>query len=95
VKARFPFSLYKVTGHSMEPVYKEGDLVLSFNYSNPKVGTAVLFNHNRQVYLKRITQIRDNKYYLAGDNQVDSHDSKDFGWVGKSSLVGSVVKKFP
>lgn len=39
-------------------------------------------------------QIPDNTYFLLGDNRSHSSDSRDFGPVPKSSIVGKVIFRY-
>ena len=41
--------------------------------------------------VKRIDSIRDGKYVMRGDNKINSLDSRVFGEVDKSSIMGKVV----
>jgi signal peptidase I len=36
-------------------------------------------------------QLREDEYFVMGDNQIDSHDSRDFGPVRASNLIGRVT----
>ena len=95
----FPISIFKVRGRSMLPSFREGDYLLVCNIayllSSLKKGDVVIARHpsDKQLILKRILKIKDKKYFLAGDNQKDSSDSKNFGKVNRKSLVGKVFFK--
>ena len=40
--------------------------------------------------------IKENEYYIMGDNRIDSKDSRDFGTVSKDKILGTVeFKIFP
>jgi phage repressor protein C with HTH and peptisase S24 domain len=68
----FPFSLFKVSGHSMEPVLKPGSYVFTYNWANPKIGDVVVFMHNGKYMVKRVCKIENGKYHVLGDNKDDS-----------------------
>ena len=72
----FPFSFYRVSGHSMEPTLKNGQVVvadyLSFRFRPPQVGDIILFDFGSKKLIKRITQIQERGYLVAGDNRADS-----------------------
>ena len=58
----FPFSIYKVEGHSMEPALKAGDRVLvltwAYLFSKHKKGDVIVFKDashtNDKYFIKRI-----------------------------------------
>lgn len=85
---KFPISKFKVFGNSMKPTLKEGQEVLTFNWSKPKVGDVVVVKGK---IIKRIQKIMGDKVYLVGDNQAESTDSRHFGLVEKSQIVGRVL----
>ena len=78
-----------------EPSSNEGDFVLvnriSYLFSRPKVGQLVVLKDPRdssRLILKRVTGARDSSFWVEGDNFADSRDSRQFGWVPKTALVG-------
>ncbi|MEK7534257.1 MAG: S26 family signal peptidase [Patescibacteria group bacterium] len=96
------FSLFKIEGHSMEPTIKNGQSVLAsslpYFFSKPKMGDIVVFRKNERVLMKRITKIDQSddgkKYFVKGDNEKDSMDSKRFGWISKNDIIGKVIYTF-
>lgn len=87
----FGFKIIKVQGHSMEPALKAGSFALVKKSQNLKIGDVVLFQADDQQMLKRVSKIEDNLFYLTGDNQNDSLDSRTFGWVAKNKIFGKVI----
>ena len=91
----FPFSRYKVVGHSMEPTLKDGDTLwvnrLSYLFSSPKKKDVVVFNHNNKFLIKRVYKIGKNGFFLRGDNKKDSLDSRDLGFVSFKQIIGKVI----
>jgi nickel-type superoxide dismutase maturation protease len=92
-------SKFKVLGHSMEPQLKNQNTILvsSFPYlfKSPKINDIVAFeDKKRNIMIKRITRIRNNKFFLAGDNKKDSFDSRNFGEISKNQILGKVIYKF-
>ncbi len=79
----------------MEPTIKNGETVLAssipFLFSNPKVGDVVVFKKNEKVFIKRITKIDGEKYFVGGDNKKDSLDSRKIGLVERSGIAGKVI----
>jgi signal peptidase I len=49
----------------------------------------------RDIYqIKRITEIKDGKFFVTGDNANASTDSRDFGWLRANEIVGKLLIKF-
>lgn len=92
-----PIIKFQVLGNSMFPLYKAGDMVLvnKFAYflNNPKRGDIVILTdpRDKRVVLKRIAKIANKKYYVLGDNEKESTDSRTFGWIRKEQVVGKVI----
>ena len=91
-------SLLKISGHSMEPVIKNGQTVLAssipYFFSNPKVGNIIAFKHKTKIFIKRITKIDKEKYFVKGDNKDDSIDSRKFGFIERKEIAGYVFFNF-
>jgi signal peptidase I len=91
-------SKFKIIGHSMEPLIKNGDLVLvsgiSYLFRNPQKGDMVAFkNKERKILIKRIHSIKNANYFVLGDNKNDSLDSRSYGWVLRKDILGKVIYK--
>jgi nickel-type superoxide dismutase maturation protease len=89
---------YKISGHSMEPFLKNGDLVLVtgliYIFKNPKINDIVAFRvSSGKVLIKRIREIKNGLFFVSGDNKKDSLDSKDFGLISKKSIIGKLIYK--
>lgn len=85
-----------------EPFCREGDFVvgerISFLLSHPKIGQLVLVSHPLEkglVLLKRIIERKKEEntwlYWVEGDNASRSSDSRNFGWVPQSLLLGRAI----
>lgn len=85
---RHPISKFKVFGNSMYPTLKEGQEVLTFNWNKPKVRDIVVMKDQK---IKRVQKIIGNKVYLVGDNKTESTDSRHFGPVDISQVIGKVI----
>ena len=87
----------RVTGDSMSPCLKNGDEILIKKVVNLKIGDVVLANHpfkQSVKILKRISEItEDGKYFLVGDNLIESTDSRTFGTISLNEILGKVEKK--
>lgn len=91
--------LYRVTGESMLPGLKPGELVFvdfnAYRQVQPLAGQIVILYHPHRPGLKiikRVTQVLDDgKYFVSGDNPAASTDSRSFGPVPSSAIIGRVV----
>jgi len=81
----------------MEPFLLDGHAVLAssipFIFSKPKIGEVVVFIYQKKSYIKRITNLKVDKFFLTGDNRKDSLDSKKMGWISKKDIIGKVIYK--
>ena len=86
---------FRVSGRSMLPLLKHGDVVLIDPAAEPVVGAVVLARHPLRtdtVILKRIDHItEDGRLYLLGDNPAESTDSRAFGTLSPALVQGTVV----
>lgn len=63
----FPFSRFIVADHSMEPEYKPGDHVLTFNWGRLQSGDVVVFIENRHPGGNVVT---DKQSLLSGESRI-------------------------
>lgn len=89
------FSRFKVHGNSMLPTLKPGHDVLVFNwayiFSKPKKGDIVVIRVNGREMVKRIQKVQGYEYFVEGDNEEESTDSRSFGPVDRSEIIGKVI----
>lgn len=82
----------------MFPKFADNDSVLvssiPFMFTKPKKGDVVVFEKYGRHYIKRIKKIKDEKYFLVGDNKKDSQDSRRFGFVNRNQIKGKIIFKF-
>lgn len=80
----------------MAPTFKENDTVLvnrfSYFLSPPKIGDLIVLKREQYI-IKRIKKIKNNEYFITGDNRNKSTDSRMFGWIGRKDIVGKVLIK--
>ncbi|HVF69914.1 MAG TPA: nickel-type superoxide dismutase maturation protease [Xanthomonadales bacterium] len=92
-----PIYKYIISGHSMSPALLPGQSVLvnrlSYIFFQPKTGEliAVKDPRDKKILIKRISKIKDGKYFVLGDNEKQSTDSRSFGWTSKNDIIGKVV----
>lgn len=79
----------------MEPSLKNNDKILIVRKycSRIKTNDIVVANIVNKIIIKRVFKIKDNKYFLVGDNQKNSTDSRGFGLVDKKSIIGKMIFK--
>lgn len=76
----------------MEPDFRPGDYLLVLRWGEPQSGEAVVARHPEtgEPVLKRLTGKRGAGMWLEGDSPLQSTDSRHFGPVSRSGLVGRV-----
>lgn len=91
---QWPLLRFRVFGHSMEPTFKEGDLLLvncwAYVFSRPKISDVIVVNDSINIHrliLKRIKVVNGNWCMVAGDNKGHSTPRK----ITKSSILGKVI----
>ena len=75
----------------MTPAYPHGKLVLAWRFGKPKKGDVVIVRHHRLELIKRVNQMEGDKVYVLGDNPEESTDSRHYGWLPLSSIMGVVI----
>ncbi|MEM8637624.1 MAG: nickel-type superoxide dismutase maturation protease [Cyanobacteria bacterium P01_G01_bin.54] len=92
----------RIEGDSMLPLLQPGEEVLvdphAYRNVAPQVGDIVVAQHplqsDRQI-IKRIAEIHpEPAYVLYGENLAQSSDSRQFGPVGRSLILGKVTCRF-
>jgi nickel-type superoxide dismutase maturation protease len=92
---RFPIEVFKVKDRSMEPAISDGDYVVVSAFSGIKVGDIVVLLHPKGDFpiVKRVAKLTGDYIEVRGDNPALSKDSREFGRVRRSSLIGKVLLK--
>jgi nickel-type superoxide dismutase maturation protease len=101
-----PVSRFVVEGPSMEPAYRSGDRLLvnrlAYLRAAPEAGDVVVLRdpgHRRRLLLKRIAEAppgagRADAIYVLGDHPAESRDSRHFGAVPRSLIIGRAWRKY-
>ena len=100
-----PVSRYIVDGPSMEPAYRAGDRLLvnrlAYIRHRPRPGEAIVFrdpDDRRRLLLKRVAAPPDASavtgVYVLGDNAAESRDSRHFGVIERSRIIGKAWRKY-
>ena len=98
------FGTVKVSGSSMAPSYKDGDwLLVSWFPAGlaPSVGdrflgkVVVVEREERPgiFLIKRVQKFHAGNYWVQGDN-VESTDSRSWGWIPAHEVVGVVLLRY-
>src|SRR4051794_40334729 len=86
---------FQVEGDSMNPTLNHADVVLVRRTRSVIIGDVVLAKHpfkQSVKVLKRVTEIDDHgRCHLTGDNPDESTDSRTFGSVPLSDIIGKIV----
>ena len=81
----------RVVGRSMLPKIRPGNIVMALKFLRPKVGDVVIVRHDNKELIKRITEMRHDGIYVLGDNPQESSDSRQYGWLPVSAVLGVVL----
>ena len=93
----------KINGSSMAPTFRSGQRALFIKVRRPSkslLGTVVLISRVnsqgvRDFYqVKRVTEYKDGRFYVSGDNTDASTDSREFGWLSGNEIVGRYLIKY-
>lgn len=89
----FRIAIFRARGQSMAPGIRDGSLVVVRLGREPHPGEVGVFRHpaNGLPLLKRVTAAEDDGLEIAGDNAAWSEDSRDFGRVDRSLVIGKAV----
>ncbi|MDZ4231196.1 MAG: vitamin K epoxide reductase family protein [Patescibacteria group bacterium] len=82
----------------MKPDFTSGSLVFVSRRFGPRVGDVVVLKDPRdgsRIVIKRVSSITGVRLFLLGDNPLGSTDSRFFGSVDRSNILGKVLFKYP
>ena len=86
-----------VIGPSMQPTLKNGQKCIALKGRFlARQGAIAVFTHPARpelLELKRLAHKTKGKWWVVGDNESESNDSRDFGAIASTSIKGIVIKK--
>ena len=83
--------ILRIQGESMTPEYRDGDFILIWRVSLPKVGDEIVFyNQLYGLLIKRIEKITEQGIYVIGTGG-NSLDSRRLGPVDPGKVQGKVI----
>jgi nickel-type superoxide dismutase maturation protease len=83
--------LRRVTGESMLPTLRPGQLVVAVRRMRVRQGDVVMLRHDGLEKIKRVAEMMDGRLFVMGDNPSRSTDSRTFGWLDPAKIVARVV----
>jgi nickel-type superoxide dismutase maturation protease len=86
-----------VEGRSMEPTLAPGDRLLVVRAPSLHAGDVVAVRDPRdakRVLVKRVGAVLEDEIVLRGDNPEVSTDSRSFGPVPTSAVLGRVIRRY-
>lgn len=88
-----PVRLVVVEGDSMRPTLEPGDRLVVLRLP-PRVGDVVAVEHGGRVLVKRVAGLAGDGVTVQGDNAAASTDSRSFGPVPRSAVLGRAVYRY-
>lgn len=79
----------------MIPTYAPDDRVLVRYGARFSVGDVVLVSHEGRIDIKRVTSVDGDSVFVEGDNHYVSTDSRSFGAVPTSAVIGRAIWRIP
>jgi nickel-type superoxide dismutase maturation protease len=95
--AVLPLTRIRIVGPSMEPGLRNGDWWLARRTPRLRVGDVALIVHPLRPHaliVKRIVERRADGWWVLGDNGAASEDSRSFGTVPDSCVVGRLLVRY-
>ncbi len=95
-RLRHTIVVRRVSGASMVPTLRPQQIVVATALNRQYgVGDIVIFRHDGLDKIKRISDLRTlgpiYEIYVIGDNYEASTDSRQFGWLLGTTILGRVV----
>ncbi|MEM6961265.1 MAG: S26 family signal peptidase [Myxococcota bacterium] len=88
--------LYRVSGQSMLPTLRSGDLVWVdvSAAAQPELGALVVVRSPEprgKPLVKRVSSLGDSTFAVGSDSPVEARDSRSFGSLKLSHFIGTVI----
>lgn len=93
MKLLWPLGLYRVSGDSMLPTYKPGDVLLGGRWGRPRNGAVVVAQFGQPLVKRVIRTEPDGRLWLQGDNSAASTDSRQFGAIAPELIEATILAK--
>ena len=91
----YVFPIIEVCGDSMNPTFKNGDIILGCRLCTLKRKSVYVFHPpvGEKYVIKRLTQVSPstNKLFFEGDNPDYSYDSRMYGYVSRDQVVAKYI----
>lgn len=97
----FFFPVIQICGYSMFPTLIDKETYIGirvFRKDRCKIGRIYVYrppydSEEEKFVIKRLTDIKDGKYYFLGDNSDDSYDSRYYGYVDSKNVVAQLLTR--
>jgi phage repressor protein C with HTH and peptisase S24 domain len=77
----------------MEPTLREGAIVIA-RKKQPNLNDIIIARVKGREVIKRITSLSDQDVFIEGDNKSISTDSREYGTIQITDILGVVIKTF-
>lgn len=88
---KWPLIVRRVVGLSMEPTLREGRVVFATPLLSVGNDDVVVAKVEGRDIIKRVSQVSPKSVALSGDNKNHSRDSRVYGEVNRSLILGKVI----
>jgi len=86
-------SLHRIRHPWFRPI-QTGDVII-FRKPQTDIDMNAESSFSNDILIKRVERIENNRYCVYGDNRENSVDSRDFGCIPGSKIIGRYVYKIP
>ena len=92
-----PLVIRRIHGHSMVPVLPPGTLIVVSGVGRkPMAGDIIVFEHEGKEKIKRVDHVLgDGSLYVVGEHPETSKDSRQFGAIDPSVVIGRMILPHP